>query len=70
MTKNNGATISADREIIKHLGGPAAVAKILDYHGRPGVARVANWMRRGIPSAIKLQRPDLFMPNWRPQAAE
>ena len=43
--------------IIKRLGGPAAVAKLLGVDRRV----VHNWIRRGIPPERKLARPDLFM---------
>ena len=52
-----------DAELIKALGGPSRVAEII-FEGKPGSAqRVQNWISRGIPSHIKVKRPDLFMPE-------
>jgi hypothetical protein len=48
-----------DSEIIAALGGVKAVAKILGL-GKYGAQRVQNWMHRGIPARVKLDRPDLF----------
>lgn len=51
-----------DAKVIADLGGPTKVAELLEYdkaHG--GVQRVQNWMKRGIPSHVKLNRPDLFL---------
>ena len=49
-----------DSTLIDKLGGPAAVAKLLGY-GANGTQRVHNWRSRGIPPAVKVERPDLFM---------
>lgn len=46
--------------IIKH-GGPSKVAKLLGFDSRVGTQRVHNWMKRGIPSSIKVKFPHLFM---------
>lgn len=51
----------SDADVIARLGGPAAVARALNYPPHNGVQRVHNWMKRGIPPAVKLQRPDLFL---------
>jgi hypothetical protein len=48
--------VKADAEMIRSLGGPAAVAARLGYK----VQRVHNWTNRGIPPLVKLTRPDLF----------
>jgi hypothetical protein len=56
--------IEADRALIAALGGPAKVAERLNYQKLGGVQRVQNWTVRGIPSAVKVQRPDLFMPEF------
>jgi hypothetical protein len=53
-----------DSLLIKELGGPAQVAERLGLPKYGGVQRVQNWMVRGIPSAVKVQHPALFMPNW------
>jgi len=50
-----------DSELIAKLGGPAKVAELLGLPKPGGVQRVQNWLYRGIPSAIKVLRPDLFM---------
>jgi len=50
------------KEIIKSHGGPTALARKLGYQTN-GVQRCANWMRRGIPAAVRLLRPDLFPPE-------
>jgi len=52
----------ADAELIRSLGGPTKVAKLLGYEVG-GVQRVQNWLSRGIPSHVKVARPDLFMPQ-------
>lgn len=56
--------IELDAKLIRDLGGPSVVAEKLSYDKRAGgVQRVSNWMRRGIPAEVKLQRPDLFLPQ-------
>lgn len=50
-----------DWALITALGGPSKVAELLGYHKEGGVQRVQNWKIRGIPSRVKLQRPDLFV---------
>ncbi len=51
----------SDKELITQLGGPTAVARLLGYPPPDGARRVHNWLRRGIPAHVKVQRPDLFM---------
>ena len=53
--------MSTDKKIIEDLGGPAAVAELLGYEKHGGVQRVQNWLSRGIPPKVKVERPDLFM---------
>jgi hypothetical protein len=53
-----------DAELIRALGGPAAVARRLELDCY-GTQRVFNWLRRGIPAEVKLDRPDLFLPGWK-----
>lgn len=53
--------IEKDVALIASLGGPAKVAEELRYPAEGGVQRVFNWTTRGIPSAVKLERPDLFL---------
>lgn len=44
------------------LGGPAKVAERLGYDKADGgVQRVHNWVTRGIPAKVKVERPDLFL---------
>ena len=62
-------TIS-DAELIKSLGGPTRLAELLGYDkAAGGVQRVQNWTTRGIPAAVKLQRPDLFLRDRSAEAA-
>lgn len=46
-----------DKQIILNLGGTLAVAKLLGISQQ----RVNNWMKRGIPSKVKLENQDLFV---------
>lgn len=50
--------LMTDADIIKHWGGPTKLAALLGYR-QP--QRVSNWIRRGIPAQVKLDRPDLFI---------
>lgn len=51
-----------DSQLIDDLGGPAQLAERLGYSAKAGgIQRVHNWRRRGIPAAVKLQHPDLFL---------
>lgn len=55
-------TLHPDAELIKSLGGPSKLAETLGFDKAAGGAqRVQNWMTRGIPAAVKVQRPDLFL---------
>lgn len=51
------------RQIVDSLGGPAKVAGLLGWPKHGGTQRVQNWLVRGIPSSVKVMRPDLFMPE-------
>jgi hypothetical protein len=51
-----------DHDLIDRLGGATKVAKLI---GSNNIQRVQNWKERGIPSKVKLQYPDLFLPNMR-----
>jgi len=55
-----------DAQLIQHLGGPAKVAELLGIDKNGGVQRVFNWITRGIPPRVKLERPDLFLPHLKP----
>ncbi len=51
-----------DAELIKQLGGSTRVAELLGFDkAAGGVQRVQNWTTRGIPAAVKLKHPDLFI---------
>ena len=52
-----------DRELIASLGGPSKVADLLNLPRYGGVQRVQNWTQRGIPSAVKVSFPHIFMPE-------
>lgn len=53
--------IDLDRDLIRSLGGATKVAGLLDFPKLGGVQRVQNWVYRGIPAAIKLAYPKLFL---------
>lgn len=55
-----------DAQLIEHLGGPAKVAELLGIDKNGGVQRVFNWITRGIPARVKVERPDLFLPHLKP----
>jgi len=52
--------MDSDETRIRALGGPTKLAQLLGY-GPGGAQRVSNWIARGIPSKVKVERPDLFM---------
>ena len=52
-----------DRDLIASLGGPTKVADLLSLPRYGGVQRVQNWTQRGIPSAVKVSFPHIFMPE-------
>ena len=56
-------TSMSDKELIQQLGGASALARTLGYQLPDGARRVHNWTKRGIPSHVKVERPDLFMQN-------
>lgn len=59
---NTPEQITADKALLDSLGGPGRVCEILGLEKSPGsLSRVCNWMSRGIPSKIKVERPDIFM---------
>ena len=49
--------MKSDKEIIEMHGGVSALARRLGISAQ----RVSNWNRRGIPPAIKLLHPALFI---------
>lgn len=50
-----------DSKLIQELGGPAKVAEKLGYDKNGGTQRVFNWMKRGIPSKVKVEHQDIFL---------
>lgn len=50
-----------DSQLIESLGGAAAVARILNFKTAGGTQRVQNWKTRGIPAAIKVEFPHIFL---------
>lgn len=66
MQADQTPEIHADWALIQSLGG---VVKVADMLGA-SVQRVQNWKSRGIPSDVKLSRPDLFLPQLRPVRAK
>jgi len=58
---NQCMSTQTDAELIASLGGPTKVAELLGLPKFGGAQRVQNWLYRGIPSLVKVQRPDLFM---------
>jgi hypothetical protein len=63
MVFNCAMSKHSDAQLIRQLGGPTKVAGLLSLPKFGGAQRVQNWMARGIPAAVKVQRPDLFMPQ-------
>lgn len=59
-----------DASLIRALGGPAQLARLLGLPGHNGTRRVYNWIVRGIPASVKVQRPDLFLAHLAPLAAK
>jgi hypothetical protein len=50
--------IQADGELIAQLGGASALARQLGFKSKQ---RVHNWFKRGIPPAVKLTFPKIFL---------
>lgn len=57
---SEASALDADRALIRDLGGPTAVARLLNL-GVNGAQRVANWQSRGIPARVKLSHPKVFL---------
>ena len=55
---NKEHQIQSDKDLIAQLGGPAAVAKRLEFNS---TQRVHNWLTRGIPPSVKLAYPKIFL---------
>lgn len=56
-------SIERDASLIRKLGGPAKVSQAIGPEKNISVQRVQNWLKRGIPSYIKVDYPHLFMPE-------
>lgn len=50
-----------DAELIDYHGGPTRLAAKLGWLEGRAIQRIHNWRSRGIPAAVKLERPDLFL---------
>lgn len=59
--------IHPDWVLIEALGGPAKVAERLGWAKDGGLQRIQNWKRRGVPAPVKVEHPELFLPDrlWR-----
>jgi hypothetical protein len=55
------SAMNTDSDLIDHLGGPAKVAELLGFDKHGGTQRVQNWKTRGIPAAVKLAYPSVFL---------
>ena len=53
--------IEKDCALIDELGGVRKVADMLGYPPDGGVQRVQNWKARGIPPAVKVMYPAIFL---------
>ena len=60
MRGMNTDNTTLDAEIISHFGGPSALAKRLGLTQPHATQRVSNWIKRGIPPAIRLKHRALF----------
>lgn len=61
MSKDFNTSLTEDRRLIQALGGPTQLAKRLGYQKPGSVQRVQNWTVRGIPPAVKVAHPDIFL---------
>lgn len=61
MNTKHPTTLEADQELIKSLGGPTKLAELLGFKKAGSVQRVQNWTVRGIPAAVKLAHPAIFL---------
>jgi hypothetical protein len=55
------APVHPDWELVLALGGVVKVSNLLGYEYERGPQRVHNWKHRGIPPAVKLAHPKLFL---------
>lgn len=61
MSNETKTQLDADRALIQALGGPTKVARLLGLSELGSVQRVQNWTVRGIPPAVKLEHPQVFL---------
>lgn len=62
MPMDTQNALERDRELIRALGGPAKVARLLKLDTRSGgIQRVQNWLSRGIPAKVKIDYPQHFL---------
>ncbi|MBB5271527.1 hypothetical protein [Quisquiliibacterium transsilvanicum] len=61
MSTPHTPQIEEDRKLIRRLGGPSKLAKTLGYSKPGSVQRIQNWTVRGIPAAVKVAHPDIFL---------
>ena len=61
MTSVRNPTLDADRALIQSLGGPTQLARLLKLEKFGSVQRIQNWTVRGIPPAVKLAYPEIFL---------
>ena len=50
-----------DDQLIDFHGGPTKLAKKLGWKEGRAVQRIHNWRSRGIPAAVKLKYPAIFL---------
>lgn len=55
------AEVNETERVIQALGGPAVVARKLNFNPKNGTQRVYNWIARDrIPAQVRLDHPELF----------
>jgi len=59
--KHTPDRIKADAELIDALGGPAALAKLLNMKQAGARQCVQWWKTRGVPDSVKLEHPSIFL---------
>jgi hypothetical protein len=55
---NKEHQLQSDKDLIARLGGPTTLAMLLGF---TSAQRVHNWLKRGIPSNVKLAYPKIFL---------
>ena len=50
-----------DAQLIDSHGGPAKLAEKLGWSESKAIQRIHNWKSRGIPAAVKLKFPLIFL---------